>query len=113
LNKLNTQGDQNEMVRAFILSAEYRNRFGSTVPFPGPAGAGNGDGMAPEEIAPPAPMPPCSDNDGDGFCDETECNPYDPLVYPGAPIYCNWVKTGTVTELTITRSVMAGGGSLV
>jgi hypothetical protein len=90
LNKLNTQGDQNEMVRAFLVSDEYRNRFGSTVAFPGPSGAGNGDGMAQYEIEPADPPPPCTDNDGDGFCDETECNPYDGTVYPGAPIYCNY-----------------------
>jgi hypothetical protein len=85
LNKLNTQGDQNEMVRAFLLSAEYRNRFGNGEPFPGGGGA-----MAPEFQEPPAPIPVCADSDGDGFCDDMDCNPYDPQTYPGAPIYCEW-----------------------
>ena len=84
LNKLNTQGDQNEMVRAFLLSAEYRNRFGSDQPFPNATPA-----MMLESMDPPNPIPPCQDNDGDGFCDDTECNPYDPTIYPGAPTYCN------------------------
>jgi hypothetical protein len=87
LNKLNSQGDQNEMVRAFLLSAEYRNRFGSSDPFPLPGGGG---GIAPESLQPPVPIPVCSDEDGDGFCDDAECNPYDPTIYPGAPIYCEW-----------------------
>lgn len=83
LNKLNSQGDQNEMVRAFLLSTEYRNRFGSDQPFPGTSG-----GMSIEWLNPPNPIPPCADNDGDGFCDDTECNPYDASIYPGAPISC-------------------------
>jgi hypothetical protein len=83
LNKLNTQGDPNEMVRAFLLSTEYRNRFGSDQPFPGSS-------SSPASSGPPVPTPPCADNDGDGFCDEMECNPYDATVYPGAPIYCNY-----------------------
>lgn len=85
LNKLNTLGDQNEMVKSFLVSGEYRDRFGSGAAFPGPNGSG---GVPPESITPPVPMPLCADGDGDGFCDNTECNPYDPTIYPGAPIYC-------------------------
>ena len=87
LNKLNTQGDQNEMVRAFLLSFEYRNRFGSTDPFPVP---NKGEGIGLEWLQPPVPIPVCSDEDGDGYCDDQDCNPYDPNIYPGAPIYCEW-----------------------
>lgn len=87
LNSLNSHGDQNEMVHAFLLSAEYRNRFGIDLPYPSPPGSSmmwyDSDSF---ELWTPAP--PCADSDGDGFCDEEDCNPYDASVYPGAPIYC-------------------------
>jgi hypothetical protein len=68
LNKLNTQGDQNEMVRAFLLSAEYRNRFGSDQPWPG--GSTTSSQAAQMSTEPEyLPSPPCDDGDGDGFCD--------------------------------------------
>ena len=85
LNKLNSQGDQNEMVRAFLLSIEYRNRFGSDIPFPAA-----GEGMSAAQLSPPQPIPPCQDSDGDGFCDQNDCNPWNKLIYPGAPISCGW-----------------------
>lgn len=84
LDKLNRENNPNEMVRAFLLSTEYRNRFGSDQPFPPP----NGSSSAPASYTEAVPTPPCPDNDGDGSCDDSECNPYDATVYPGAPTYC-------------------------
>ncbi len=80
LNKLNTQGDQNEMVRAFLLSDEYRNRFGSNQPFPGTANNSakyeeyNYSGST---YGYDYPAPPCNDWDGDGYCDPPVCEDWD------------------------------------
>ncbi|CDM66585.1 carbohydrate-binding protein [Pyrinomonas methylaliphatogenes] len=36
--------------------------------------------------------PPCTDNDGDGYCSDVDCDDWDPLNYPGAPRDCSsWV----------------------
>jgi hypothetical protein len=86
LDKLNREDNPNEMVRAFLVSDEYRNRFGSNQPFPPP----NAASAPPPSYYEADPTPPCADNDGDGSCDDVDCNPYDPGVYPGAPTYCGW-----------------------
>jgi hypothetical protein len=72
LDKLNTQGSQNEMVRAFLTSTEYRNRFGSDQPFPGSANNSTKASEADFSGSPYGysyPTPPCDDWDGDGYCD--------------------------------------------
>lgn len=86
LDKLTRENNPNEMVRAFLVSTEYRNRFGSDDPFP-PL---NGASAPPPAYNEAVPTPPCADEDGDGSCDDVDCNPYDPSVYPGAPTYCGW-----------------------
>lgn len=91
LDKLNRENNPNEMVRAFLVSKEYRDRFGSDEPFPPPANSNGGSSSTYTYQTDEAhPTPPCQDNDGDGFCDDSECNPYDPTIYPGAPTYCGW-----------------------
>jgi hypothetical protein len=65
LNKLNTENNPNEMVRAFLLSEEYRNRFGSNQPFPPP----NTANTASATVYEANPAPPCADDNGDGYCD--------------------------------------------
>jgi len=46
--------------------------------------------MVPAEIPPtPRPTPPpCTDNDGDGYCSSEDCNDWDSTVYPNAGTYC-------------------------
>ena len=105
LNKLNSQGDQNEMVRAFLTSIEYRSRFGSDIPFPA-----SGEGVAAHLLSPAQPTPPCGDEDGDGYCNENDCDPFDPLVYPGAPIGCWYGQDKNCNSIDDYWECYGGGG---
>jgi len=76
LDKLNREGDQNSMVRAFLLSDEYRNRFGSNQPWPGGTTSSSQAAQMSTETE-YAPTPPCEDWDGDGWCDPPVCYDWD------------------------------------
>lgn len=52
-----------------------RIRIPETQKAPPPAGGG---------FLMPDPPPPCDDHDGDGWCDDDECNDDDPRVHPDA-----------------------------
>ena len=76
LNDLNSTGDQNHMVDAFLSSAEYRNRFGSDQPWPN----GSTTKMQAAQMSTTQgyePIPPCEDWNGDGWCDPPSCEDWD------------------------------------
>jgi hypothetical protein len=84
LDKLNSTGDQNSMVDAFIKSAEYRNRFGSDQPWP----SGSTTKMQAAQMSTTQgyePIPPCEDWNGDGLCEPPSCEDWDG---DGAWDYC-------------------------
>jgi hypothetical protein len=84
LNELNSTGDQNHMVDAFIKSAEYRNRFGSDQPWP----SGSTTKMQAAQMSTTQgyePIPPCEDWNGDGWCEPSSCEDWDG---DGAWDYC-------------------------
>ena len=45
----------------------------------------------PTPTATPTPTPLCQDTDQDGICDDLDCAPSDPAVYPGAEEECNGI----------------------
>jgi hypothetical protein len=76
LNDLNSTGDQNHMVDAFLKSAEYRNRFGSDQPWPG-GSTSSSQASAMSTQTDYSPTPPCEDWDGDAWCDPPVCEDWD------------------------------------
>jgi hypothetical protein len=51
-------------------------------------GAGEFCGVASVIVWRPSEVPPCIDNDEDGFCSNEDCNDWDATVFPGASSEC-------------------------
>ncbi len=72
-------------------------------------GAGEFSGVATVSIWRTSEIPPCFDEDGDGYCSDQDCNDWDATIYPGAPTNCTSGEDRNC-NLTDDYSECYGGG---